>query len=96
MYRLITESLLGLRVEAGKLRLTPCLPPTWSGFNLHYRHLGTTYAIRVVRRDAAGGPIEGAGLILDGVPQEDGTVTLVDDGREHGVEVRLGKPTLPA
>ena len=96
MYRLITESLLGLRVEAGRLRLAPCLPPEWPGFSLRYRHLGTTYAIRVVQLDAARGPIEGPGLILDGVGQEDAALTLVDDGREHEVEVRLSRATLPA
>ena len=29
MYRLITESLLGLRLEVDKLRFAPCLPPDW-------------------------------------------------------------------
>ncbi len=92
MYRLITESLLGLRVESGKLRIDPCLPPQWPGFNLRYRHLGTTYAIAVTRRRAAEGSAERAGLTLDGVFQEDVALVLVDDGREHRVEVRLEEP----
>ncbi len=32
MYRLITESLLGLRLEVDKLHLEPCLPVGWEGF----------------------------------------------------------------
>lgn len=31
MYRLIMESLLGLRLEADRLHLTPCLPADWRG-----------------------------------------------------------------
>ena len=89
MYRLITESLLGLRVEAGRLRLKPCLPPEWPGFNLRYRHLGTTYAIAVIQGKDADRPIEGIGLSLDGVIQEDATLALVDDGQEHQVVVRV-------
>ena len=89
MYRLITESLLGLRVEAGKLRIAPCLPPGWPGFNLRYRHLGATYAIAVIRRQEADASTGKAGLTLDGVFQEDAALVLVDDGREHRVEVRL-------
>ena len=38
MYRLIVESLLGLRLEGDKLRLAPCLPASWPGFKLRYRY----------------------------------------------------------
>ena len=30
MYRLITESLLGLHLEVDKLRFAPCLPANWA------------------------------------------------------------------
>lgn len=37
LYRLITETLLGIRLEEGKrLRLVPLLPEEWEGFNLEY------------------------------------------------------------
>ena len=32
MYRLITESLLGLRLEVDQLHFEPCLPAGWEGF----------------------------------------------------------------
>ncbi len=47
MYRLMVESLLGLRFEVDRLRLTPCLPVYWEGFKLHYRHRETVYHIAV-------------------------------------------------
>ena len=34
MYRLIVESLLGLKLEGDRLHVTPCLPAEWSEFKL--------------------------------------------------------------
>jgi cellobiose phosphorylase len=83
LYRLLVESLLGLHLEAGRLRLAPLLPPEWDGFELDYRHRGTLYRIRV-RQCEAGMP---ASVRLDGVPQADGRIPLADDGAEHQVEI---------
>ena len=44
LYRLIVESLLGLRLESGKLRLHPGLPRAWESFKMHYRYRETFYA----------------------------------------------------
>ncbi|MBN1514759.1 MAG: cyclic beta 1-2 glucan synthetase, partial [Phycisphaerae bacterium] len=38
MYRLIVESLLGLRLEVDKLHVAPCLPVDWEAFKVHYRY----------------------------------------------------------
>ncbi len=51
MYRLILESLLGLRVEADQLSLAPCLPPDWNTYTLHYRYRSTMYHITVIQED---------------------------------------------
>ena len=50
MYRLIVESLLGLKLDGGNLHLTPCLPADWKGFTVHYRHRDTTHHIVVSRK----------------------------------------------
>ncbi len=47
MYRLIMESLLGLRLEVDKLRFEPCLPADWEIFKMHYRYRETIYHITV-------------------------------------------------
>ena len=49
MYRLIVESLLGLRLEVDKLHVAPCLPADWKGFTLHYRYRETVYHITVLQ-----------------------------------------------
>ena len=81
MYRLMVESLLGVKREADKLRLAPCLPVDWPGFKLRYRYGETFYSIAVSRGDTL--------LTVDGVEQSDQTISLVDDRQEHSVEVRI-------
>jgi len=80
MYRLAIESLLGLTLEGDKLRLAPCLPANWPGFKLRYRYRDTLYRIVVVR-DEGGGAAEPVHVI-----------PLVDDRREHLVELRIRAP----
>ncbi|PYT20618.1 MAG: cyclic beta 1-2 glucan synthetase, partial [Acidobacteria bacterium] len=83
MYRLIVESLLGLRLEVDKLRFAPCLPGHWKEFKLHYRYRETVYHIAISEMAAA------TSVTVDGVEQHDRIVHLVDDHQEHSVEVRL-------
>ncbi len=84
MYRLITESLLGLQLETDVLRFTPCLPLQWEAFKIHYRYRETFYHITV--RNMGGGTSVKR-VALGGVEQPDKTVRLIDDRNAHDVEV---------
>ena len=92
MYRLILESLLGVRVEANQLKLAPCLPAGWPGFKLRYRYKKTGYAITVVQH---AGPDTEMRATLDGASQPGAVITLVDDQNEHLVEFRVPKGSNP-
>jgi len=86
MYRLILESLLGLRLEGQILRIEPCLPRAWDGFTLSYRYRETTY--QIVATQVSEG--EGAPKVtLDGIEQAGLAIPLSDDRQEHAVEVKL-------
>jgi cellobiose phosphorylase len=87
MYRLIVESLLGLRLQVDRLSFAPCLPPDWQSFTLSYRYRETTYAI-TVRRAGAG---DGVRIVVDGVEQDEGSIRLVDDREPHTAEVKIGR-----
>ena len=90
MYRLILESLLGLRLEIDKLTFTPCLPPDWPSFNLQYRYRETFYKITVIQFMATdAGQIGETQVILDGAVTTDAAIALVDDRQPHTAEVRL-------
>jgi cyclic beta-1,2-glucan synthetase len=84
MYRLITESLLGLHLEVDKLRFAPCLPKDWSGFKIHYRYRDTAYHINI--RNGGGGTAVKS-VVTDGHAQPDGVVRLVDDRQDHHVDI---------
>jgi cellobiose phosphorylase len=90
MYRLILESLLGLRLETDKLRFEPCLPAEWETYTVHYRYRETIYHISVRQTPAANSEMIGeAGVTVDGVEQHDKAIPLVDDRQDHSVEVRI-------
>jgi cellobiose phosphorylase len=86
MYRLITESLLGLRLTGDRLRFAPCLPVDWQGFQLRYRYRATFYHITV--RQTRGAQA-GMRVRVDGVAQSEPAIPLLDDRLEHRVEVDL-------
>jgi cellobiose phosphorylase len=90
MYRLIVETLLGLHLEVDKLRVNPRLPRAWDSFTLHYRYRATFYHIAV--RRAGPGSARPVQVIVDGREQPEAVIQLVDDGREHAVEVTVADP----
>jgi cellobiose phosphorylase len=85
MYRLIVESLLGLRREGACLRIAPVLPTDWPSFKLDYRYRDTHYHITVLQANDAD---EDNSCIMDGKPLPRPSIELVDDGLEHQVEIR--------
>ena len=87
MYRLITESLLGLELDVDKLRFHPKPPRDWPSYKIHYRYRETFYHITVQN---SGGGSNILKLIMDGQQQQEHFVPLVDDRKDHQVEIELG------
>jgi cellobiose phosphorylase len=85
MYRLVVESLLGLRVEKGRLRLSPRLRPGWEGYRMVLRHGASHYGIRIEAGEPGATQLEWR---LDGAPVAEG-LPLVDDGVRHELLVRV-------
>ena len=59
MYRLILESLLGLRLDVDHLVLEPEMPKDWPGFEIHYRGPSGDDRAPLLRIKNAGGGREG-------------------------------------
>ncbi|TAN53913.1 MAG: cyclic beta 1-2 glucan synthetase, partial [Rhodospirillales bacterium] len=89
MYRLVTESLLGLRLEGNKLLLAPCLPKDWQTFKIHYRYRETVYHIAVSQQSAYGEGTKVICLMVDGMTIPDKEIILTDDRLEHNVEMTV-------
>jgi cellobiose phosphorylase len=88
MYRLMIESLLGLRLEAGHLRFAPVLPAGWSGFDMRYRYGETWYRIELRQVESG----DAAWVALDGATRADGRIPLEDDRRDHLVMIEHPRP----
>jgi len=88
MYQLTVETLLGLQLEMDQLRLTPCIPAHWPAYKVHYRYHETIYHFTIsnVGEPAA----QEQRITLDGVVIEGAAIPLVNDRRDHQVEVALG------
>jgi cellobiose phosphorylase len=86
LYRLMSETLLGLVLEGNKLHFKPCLPPDWSKFTIKYRYRETPYRIEVTQTEIEPGS---ESIIVDGTLQHELAIALVDDRVPHAVEIRL-------
>jgi cyclic beta-1,2-glucan synthetase len=87
MYRMVVESLLGLRLDVDRLRFAPCIPADWKSFRLHYRYRETFYHITVTRTSSG---CDVVSMTVDNLVQSDRAVLLVDDHEEHFVEIKIG------
>jgi len=86
MYRLIVESLIGFTLKNGRISFSPCLPEHWQEVKMSYRHGETLYHI-VIRQ--AAGEADHAVIKLDGSPMPDAEIELMNDQKEHVVELVL-------
>lgn len=96
MYRLGLEAILGFQVAGGadgkRLRVQPAINPDWDGFTIHYRFGKSTYHIAVSNPDHVANGV--SQVTLDGKLQDADSAPLVDDGREHQVQVVMGVKVL--
>jgi cellobiose phosphorylase len=89
MYRIAVENMLGLRREGERLRVNPCIPPSWTEFRVTYRYGKSELLLSY---DNPSGVATGVRRIeLDGQVLTEGTIPLVDDGRRHRVHVLMGE-----
>ena len=89
LYRLVTETLLGLQIEVDKLHFAPLLPANWRCFALHYRYRETLYHIQLF--NDGGKWLDKQRVILDDAELSDDFIPLKDDHAEHKAEVRFGE-----
>jgi cellobiose phosphorylase len=88
LYRVAIETILGFRLQGSTFRVEPCIPPSWPGFELSYRHRSATYRVLVDNSAGTGRSVQS--VELDGQRLPNGAVPLTDDSRTHDVLIRLG------
>ena len=88
MYRFIVESLLGMKIEVNRLRISPCIPAEWSEFKIHYRYRETVHHITIRQVETTGQ----AGVFANSQRIGTDSFKLHDDGQEHFIEIIVPKP----
>ncbi len=88
MYRVGLESLLGFRLHGDSLKIEPCLPHDWPGFEITFRRGNTTY--RIVVENPTHVQTGVRSVSLDGIACPAGEIHLTSDGKVHQVLVTMG------
>ena len=95
MWRLGIEAILGLRVEDGQLRIDPCIPPTWKGFEAWIRMGEQSVHVVIENPDHVASGV--ATTTLDGAKLDSSLILLDPSARgTREVHVRLGSPARSA
>ena len=89
LYRAGIEWILGFRKRGSYLHIDPCIPGTWEGFRITYRHGKTVYRATVENPNRVCRGV--STVVLDGKELGDGgRVPLHDDGGDHEIRIVLG------
>jgi cyclic beta-1,2-glucan synthetase len=88
MYRLGLTAILGFKKTGNNLRIDPVIPPTWDGFEIHYKFGVTSYQIKVYNPRHIAHKVQY--VKVDGKKLDNAVIPLIDDGKEHSVDVLMG------
>lgn len=89
LYTIGMESILGIRKRGNSLVFEPCIPDNWKEYNVNYKFGSSRYFIKILNPEGVNKGI--VRVTADRRACQDNTVTLVDDGAEHSVEVVMGR-----
>ena len=94
MYRAGLEAVLGFQLRGDHLRVDPCIPKHWPGFQLTYRKRGlrdvmTRYEITVENPGRVCRGVTRVELDGNALPAAD-AIALTNDGHTHSLRVVLG------
>ena len=84
----LTQWILGIRPELDGLRIDPCIPAGWSGFEVTRKFRGEVYHIKVENPHQVNQGI--VKFKVDGEEYTENLIKPAGDGEEHQVQVVLG------
>jgi len=88
MYRVGMESILGITLRRGALRIDPCIPRDWPMYEVHFKARHAEYHILVENPARVNRGVQR--LEVDGVECAGQEVAIANDGAVHTVRVVLG------
>jgi cyclic beta-1,2-glucan synthetase len=92
LYQAGLQAILGLDQRGDHLRVNPCIPVEWDGFEVVLKRGSTKYEIQVLRQPEEE---ERADKLVEGELQTRGTtIRLINDGKVHRLQLFIGKQPL--
>lgn len=84
----ISQYILGIQPDYDGLKIEPCIPKEWKGYEITRKFRGATYNIKVVNENHVNKGV--SKVIIDGKEQTSNILPIFGDGKIHNVEVILG------
>ena len=92
MYRAGLEAILGVERKVNSLHVKPTLPQTWNDAQISVKFGGSIYRLKYIRSDVADDIVQpNVKRVSDG----EYVVDMIDDGKEHSIELTVHKKPLP-
>ncbi|MNP20613.1 N,N'-diacetylchitobiose phosphorylase [compost metagenome] len=87
-YVAITQAILGIQADFNGLKVDPCIPAAWDGFEITRVFRGDTYVIKISNPDHVSKGVKS--ITLNGTPVEGNVIPPVGDSGIHEIVVVLG------
>jgi cellobiose phosphorylase len=84
----ISQFILGIQPDYDGLKVDPCIPAEWDGFEITRKFRGATYQIKVENPKHVCKGV--AKVTINGKPYESNVLPLFEAGTTHTVVVLLG------
>jgi cellobiose phosphorylase len=84
----ISQYILGIQPDYDGLKVDPCIPAAWDGFEVTRKFRGTTYQIKVENPKHVCKGV--AKVTIDGKAHDSNVLPLFPEGGTHQVVVQLG------
>jgi cellobiose phosphorylase len=84
----ISQFILGIQPEYDGLRINPCIPKNWDGFEITRKFRGVTYKIKVLNRNHINKGI--AEVTIDGNHYSSNLLPIFEAGTTHEVIIEMG------
>ncbi len=86
MHRAGLEAILGITREDGHLRVKPCIPQKWPGFDVSLCIGATRYEIKLMRETES---VVSKSLVIEKIAAGEFLIPLKDDGNVHTISLPL-------
>jgi len=89
MYRVGLQHILGFEKQGEKLVFNPSIPKAWREYKIEYRYQDTQYILLFKNPEQVNSGVKSI-ILEDGTACNSNEISLVNDGKEHIIEIIMG------